>query len=75
MLWTLPVPIIHQKFFLAYANLVKSQGVAILDKLDYIAKMGKILSDKTAFMQANRDDNVSNLGKFQNFLRKHYFEI
>ena len=22
MLWTLPVPIIHQKFFLAYANLV-----------------------------------------------------
>ena len=46
----------------------KGQGVAILDKLDYIAKMEKILSDKTAFMQVNKDDNVSNLEKFQNFL-------
>ena len=46
----------------------KVQGVAILDKLDYIAKMEKILSDKTAFMQVNKDDNVSNLEKFQNFL-------
>ena len=33
----------------------KGQGVAILDKLDYIAKMGKILSDKTAFMQVNKN--------------------
>ena len=29
MLWTLPVPIIHQKFFLAYANLV------IFTKIDF----------------------------------------
>ena len=46
----------------------KIQGVAIFDKLDYIAKMEKILSDKTALMQVNNDDNVSNLEKFQNFL-------
>ena len=44
------------------------QRVAILDKLDYIAKMEKILSDKTAFMQVNKDDNVSNPEKIQNFL-------
>ena len=36
----------------------------------YIAKMEKILSDKTAFMRVNKDNNISNLKKFQNFLHR-----
>ena len=41
----------------------KGQGVAILNKCDYIAKMESILQD-----QAKSDDNISKLSKFQGFL-------
>ena len=37
----------------------KGQGDAFLDKLDYIAKIEKILSDKTAFMQVNKKDSIT----------------
>ena len=46
----------------------KGQDDAILDKLDYVAKMEKIFSGKTAFMEVNKNNNVSNLKKIQNFL-------
>ena len=46
----------------------KGQDDAILDKLDYKAKMEKIFSGKTAFMEVNKNDNVSNLKNIQNFL-------
>ena len=35
MLWTLPVPIIHQKFFLAYANLVTYSLYLIIDYVSF----------------------------------------
>jgi len=46
----------------------KGQRVAILDRLDYVAKMDKILSEKSTFVNVPKDDNLSNLEKFQNFL-------
>ena len=46
----------------------KGQGVAILNKCDYIAKMESILQDQTIFKPVKSDDNISKLSKFQGFL-------
>ena len=46
----------------------KGQGVANLNKCDYIAKMESILQDQTIFKPIKSDDNISKLSKFQGFL-------
>ena len=46
----------------------KGQGAAVSHKLDYIAKMEKVIFDKIAFRQVTKNDNVSNLEKYQIFL-------
>ena len=46
----------------------KGQGVVILDKHKYVTGMNKILEDKSVFKLVEKDNNLSNLAKFQRFL-------
>ena len=48
----------------------KGNGVVVLDKKDYIKKMGTILKDKTKFQPKKSNDNLENLKKFQGFLSR-----
>ena len=47
----------------------KGKGVVIM-KSDYHAKMLQILDDKTKFSRIESDNNLSNLSRFQRFLRR-----
>jgi len=48
----------------------KRNGVVVLDKKDYIKKMGTILKDKTKFQPRKGNANLENLKKFQRFLSR-----
>ena len=48
----------------------KGNGVVIMNKSDYQAKMLHILDDKTKFSRVKSDNNLSNLSRFQRFLRR-----
>ena len=48
----------------------KGNGVVVLDKKDYIKKMGTILKDKTKFQPKKSNANLENLKKFQGFLSR-----
>ena len=48
----------------------KGNGVVVLDKTDYIKKMGTILKDKTKFQPKKSNANLENLKKFQGFLSR-----
>ena len=39
-----------------------------MDKVDYVEKMKNILSNRSRFQKVLRDDNITNLAKFQRFL-------
>jgi len=45
----------------------KGNGVVVLDKKDYIKKMGTILKDKTQFQPKKSNANLENFKKFQVF--------
>ena len=48
----------------------EGNGVVIMNKSDYHAKMLHILDDKTKFSRVKSDNNLSNLSRFQRFLRR-----
>ena len=48
----------------------KGNGVVVLDKKDYIKKVGTILKDKTRFQPRKGNANLENLKKFQGFLSR-----
>ena len=55
----------------------KGNGVVIMNKSDYQAKMLHILDDKTKFSRVKSDNNLSNLSRFQKteqnrFILSHY---
>ena len=52
----------------------KGNGVVIMNKSDYHAKILYILDDKTKFSRVKSDNNLSNLSRFQRFLRRLKFK-
>ena len=46
----------------------KGNGVVIMNKNDYQAKMLHILDDKIKFSRVKSNNNLSNLSRFQRFL-------
>ena len=46
----------------------KGNGVAVMNRDDYVRKMNKILQDSTKFKKVANDINIKNLAKFQRFL-------
>ena len=52
----------------------KGNGVVVLNRADYVAKMQTILCDTNKFQPCNNDNNVANLLKFQNCLKFQNFD-
>ena len=48
----------------------KGQGVATLDEVDYLAKFEALLADRFVFKPVEKNNNIQNLAKFQNFYAK-----
>ena len=48
----------------------KGNGVLVLNRADYVAKMHTLLCDTNNFQPCDNDNNVANLLKFQN-CRRH----
>ena len=59
---------LHKEKSIIVSKPDKGQGVAILQKCDYIAKMELILQDQTIFKPVKSDDNIRKLSILQGFL-------